>query len=445
MNFPFHRFHVALLILFAAKAVLLGATLANGPDVLLYGDGTEFAVRAEALWRTGEFGLIGGHGTVRDDAYRLPGYPVFLALTRVSEGPAHVAVWSALQLILFHAWLLIVGNWIVRRHGGRSAVYFVVALSLTLPWVHYVTAVQSDFQFALLTFSGVLLLLSASEAPDRGRAPLIGAALCLGGAALTRPDLIFFPFWMAGFWAVLAIRNARRPGDAAALRAAPSLVVALAVFGFMAAWTARNFMVTGRLVYASVIDTAIGFFAGRAEVAPQDVGSGLGVAEILRLAVVNAGKIGSEMGAALAQLFLNPSRWYLHFYTDHLGVDLPSSGVPFAEIGFWSLPALEKGYVAVGILVPATILAVFAVFLYLLARGRAAIPWPSAALVLWAAAYLVLQKGVWGALTPGSGQRYAMSILPFLVYCGALAFARPPVRAEAGAPRAGRGSPRAGP
>ena len=46
------------------------------------------------------------------------------------------------------------------------------------------------------------------------------------------------------------------------------------------------------------------------------------------------------------------------------------------------------------------------------------------AVCVWFTLYFILQKGIWGALTPGAGPRYAMSIYPFLVFLGALAFTR---------------------
>lgn len=422
MNMRLHPYQYAVLILFVAKAIFLASLVAKVPDIFVYGDGNEYKERAETLWRVGTFGKMREDGSVFDDAYRLPGYPVFLALSMFTDSPVHVPIWSAVQLVLFHIWLLIVGSWIARRHGMCSATYFAVALSLTLPWLHYVTAIHSDFQFAVLVFSGALMLVSASETAGSRRATLAGAILCLGSASLTRPDLIFFPFWLLVFWVALVLWNARTARVSDRLAALPSFVVALGTFCFMAAWTLRNFAVTGRFAYTSFVDTVIELFVGHADSASQGAGSGLRVVKIVQLIILNAEKIVSNSVSALAQLFFNPSRWYLHFYMDGLGVELSSSGVPFSEIGFWSLPPLEHVYIVMGILVPLAIFAVFIRFAHQLVTGQAVIAWPLAALILWMAAYFVLQKVVWGALTPGSGQRYAMSILPFAIFLGSLTF-----------------------
>ncbi|KIM00750.1 hypothetical protein CCC_01744 [Paramagnetospirillum magnetotacticum MS-1] len=405
------------------KLALMASLVLHDPAAFIMGDGFEYQTRADTLSATGKFGSLHMDGSVSDDGYRLPGYPAFLSLLRFSDGPERVAVWSLLQLVICHAWLLLVGRWIMRRHGDSSATYFVVALSLTLPWTHYVAVVHSDFLFAVLLFSGALCLATAQEEGAAPSVPVAGAALFFGAAALTRPDLVFLPFWLALLAGAGWVWNLRFAGARGRFAAMPVLAAALGSFGAMAGWAIRNYLVIGRFTYTSVVDTVVMFFASSADktvVGPP--GSG-GLLQMLDLMLQSSMKILVGFIPALAQIFFNPSRWYLHFYMHGWGLDLKSSGVPFSELGLSGLPVIEYVYMAVEVLIPLAVFAVFARFLVAFWKGRINAPQPVLVLMGALALYLVVQKGIWGVLTVGSGQRYGMSILPFIVYFGALTFA----------------------
>lgn len=435
-----HPYQIAVGVLLAIKIALFVSLVAGNPDMFVYGDGLEYVARARGLLEWGVYGSFAPDGSYSANAFRLPAYPAFLAgLAWITPGLAQGLVWSTAQLLLFHTWLLAAGGWIAHRQGGHAALYFVVGLSLPLPWVHYVMAVHSDYLFALLTFSAVMLLMSANEpAADRMRFT-IGAAVCMGLAALTRPDLVFLPFWLIVPITGAAIWNIRRSPKVAI---GPNAIVALAAFGFMALWTVRNFVQTGRVVFTSVTDTVVVFFARNID-ATAVGGQGTGLIETLELMVKNGARILAEFVPALAQLFFNPSRWYLHRYFESWGAELASKDVPYTELGFSGLAMAEQVYLVIGVMVPIALFAVAARGLYRLLRGHVtAALWPIF-VMLWIMAYLVLQKGVWGALTPGSSPRYAMSIWPFVIYLGALAFARqghfmPAAPADPGRPRGDR-------
>jgi hypothetical protein len=369
--------------------------------------------------QSGIFGMADGAGVVHPDSYRLPAYPVFLAATSFASGTAQLAVWSAIQLVIYHLWLLAIGAWMARRHGEGSALYFVLALSITLPWVHYVTTIHSDFQFAMLLFSGVVLMVSAHEpqAPRLSRAAF--AAICLGVAALTRPDLVFIPIWLA----VLiggALLWIKLTGDR--IDILPMTFGALGTFAFMALWTFRNLISTGEFVFTSVTNTVNRYFAGNIGTTPPTGGSLL---ESVELMFRNGARVVVDFVPALAQIFFNPSRWYLHRYFESWGIRLSSTDVPLSKLGFSALPLSEQVYMVVGVSLPLALVCVFLWALFRISRKRVAIASWSLIVMFWVMAYLVLQKGVWGALTAGSGPRYAMSIWPFVIYFGALAFTRP--------------------
>jgi hypothetical protein len=414
-------YQFAVGILLAVKSALFISLVVGNPDMFLYGDGLEYVARAKDLVAFGVYGNYAPDGTFAANAFRLPGYPAFLAITTVSSGTTQTLVWSSVQLLLFHAWLLIAGGWICRRHGGRSALYFVVALSVPLPWVHYVMAIQSDFLFAVLTFSAVMLTMTAFEPTSSRVGCTLGAIFCMASASLTRPDLVFAPFWLVPFIAAAAIWNRRAPGSVVVW---PTASVAAASLGAMVLWALRNYVETGRLVFTSLTDMVIRFFSSHVD-ASTPTGSGLGLVEAVELMFRNGWRVIAEFVPALAQVFFNPSRWYLHRYFESWRIDLATKDVPFSQLGFSGLALAEQVFVIVGVLVPLALFAVLLRALYLMWRRRIPVqPWPLA-LLLWTMAYLVLQKGVWGALTPGSGVRYAMSIWPFIVYLGGLAFTDP--------------------
>lgn len=419
MPFQLRPYQTATGVLLVLKLALLASLLAGNPHLFLYGDGNGYVQRAALLLQSGIFGMADGAGAVHPDSYRLPAYPVFLAATSFASGTAQLAVWSGIQLVIYHLWLLVIGAWIARRHGERSALYFVIALSLTLPWVHYVTTVHSDFQFAMLLFTGVVLMISAHEpeTPRLSRAAF--AAICLGVAALTRPDLVFLPIWLAALIGATSLWN-RLTGYRVDVM--PVTLSTLGTFGFMALWALRNLVSTGEFVFTSVTDTVNRYFAGNIGATPPTGGSLL---ESVELMLRNGARIVVDFVPALAQIFFNPSRWYLHRYFESWGIRLSSTDVPLSKIGFFALPLSEQVYMVVGAALPLALVCVFLWVLFRIWRKRTAVASWSMILMLWIMAYLVLQKGVWGALTIGSGPRYAMSIWPFVIYIGALAFTRP--------------------
>ncbi|MGJ3259975.1 MAG: hypothetical protein ACFE0S_10265 [Rhodospirillales bacterium] len=415
---------IAVLVLLVFKAAILFSLALNDPATYVMGDGFEYIDNAQTLSTFGLFPDDPANEAIKRSLYRLPGYPAFLMLTRIVDGDAQVAIWSAVQLTLLHVWLFIVGCWLYRRYGDGSATFFVVALSLTLPWLHYPVVVHADFQFAVLFFSGALFLMCAS-APDAPSAKLTSSTgLCMAAAAMTRPDMIFFPFWLLlGGIGILMWNRFRTPVQPV-LRAAPSFIVGAVLIAVMIAWALRNYAVAGRLSYTSVTDTVVRYFADQAgDQAVHGLDAGRGLLEVVRLMFLNVSKIALDFFPALAEIFFNPSRWYLHFYAEGWGIDLPSRGIPLTEIGFWNLPTVEYVYLAIGFLIPVALFSIFAFALCQITMNRGAEARPLLALLGWAAAYLVVQKGIWGALTPGSGQRYGMSILPFVAYLGALVFA----------------------
>lgn len=411
-------------VIFSAKALLLWALLGDGSEMYLYGDGAEYVGLASTLVEHWQFGNTLPNGEILDNGRRLPGYPIFLALFTFTNDAMQVQIWSAVQLCLFHVWLYAVTRWIASRHGPNSALYFIVAMSVTVPWIHYVANIHSDLQFAVLVFSSAILLISASDGEHFCIFKSVMAGVCMGAASLTRPDLIFFPMWLFAGWGFLVVYMKLKNRSLDHIPTTPTLIVVLFSFGFMFAWAIRNYFVIGRFAYTTIVDTVISFFAEHTDAPLQHTKTSLGFSETISLVFDNAGRIGSEFIPSLLQLFINPGRWYLHFYVEGLGGKLSSSGIPFSELGFSAMPFVEKFYFVAAISIHTAVIVIFFWFLILFFTRRLKVSVSLVLLVLWIVAYLVVQKTIWGALTAGAGHRYAMSIFPFFIYFGALVFSK---------------------
>ena len=415
----------AILVFFIFKIILFTSLVTNSPSLFLYGDGMEYESRAVALLETGKFGLIQSDGKFEYDTSRLPGYPFFLSVFPKFENKIQYSLWGGVQLIFFHVWLYFIARWLERRFGGRSAVYFVTALSLALPWIHYVTTIHSDLQFAILTFSGFLFLITAAETGRRSH--MTSSGLCMAVAALTRPDLVFFWVWLIlllmifGFLIIFHCRT--RLAEQARSYVVPVAIAGFSVFATIVGWAVRNYAVTGKLTYTSSISGVNRMFSEKLDDPIMATTVNDNLLETVHLIFLNGWETVQNFIPALAQLFFNPGRWYLHLYLKGWGIDIDTIGVSFDNLRVQDMPAIELIYMAFIISVSLIIFAVLIWYIFKWVTGLAPESLVFIFVCVWVTLYFVLQKGIWGALTP-SGPRYAMSIYPFVIFLGSLAFSR---------------------
>jgi hypothetical protein len=390
--------------------------------------GQEYTATAEVWTQTGNYS--NDAASLAPQIRRLPGYPAFLALFQPFDPAYRYQIVSVAQVVLAHLWLLLVAGWMARRFGGTSATVFVVLLSLSITWIHYPATVHSDFQFAVLVFTGIALMLECTVATAKRWARCSMAVLCIAAASLTRPDLIVFPVWLLLSYGVTVFVNRRHQPDERSIDARPQLFVALGMTAAILLWSLRNFLAAGRFTYTSVFDFAVRLFGGEDPSAPLQAATagaggqtGLALIDMAWRIADNIQTLMVNFIPALAEMFLSPGRWYLQRYLEALGARSETHGIPFSSVGFGGLPPVEQIYVAGNIAVATVIFAAFAWFLYRFVRGKVPISRSWGWLGLWALLYLVVQKGTWVAFGGGDGPRYSMSMIPFVVFFASLCFA----------------------
>jgi hypothetical protein len=198
---------------------------------------------------------IAVHGTLglEDEPWLLrpPGYPAFLAVSLKIAGPPRVvtvayldrveglvAVAQAATLALASALLFL---WLAQTVPLPQAVGAAVFLGLNPLSV----ALVGLMQYQVLH---VLLLVAATWALDRGvaawprRLPLALAGVVWGVATLVRPVTLLLPPFVL---LLVVLRRPRTGGRGVALA---TLVFCGGLLSAIAPWTARNYLVSGRLV-----------------------------------------------------------------------------------------------------------------------------------------------------------------------------------------------------
>lgn len=194
----------------------------------LYGDASGYHILAVNLLETGGLTWDGETPT----SFRMPGYPLFLAVVYAIAGPAPVAV--RLAHAVLSAMTVIPVYFIGRRLGGKS-VAAVAAVGVALhPFLLYMTGwVYSETLFFLLLWTGIWLFILALDHGSPRSAVLAG--LTLGMATLVRPEIVVLPLCVAGLiWLLL-----RRPRPS--IRAA--IIAQTVLLAVVLPWTVRNVMV----------------------------------------------------------------------------------------------------------------------------------------------------------------------------------------------------------
>ena len=135
--------------------------------------------------------------------------------------------------------------------------------------------------------------------------PAAVGSLSIFIAALIRPDLAPLPLFM-GFFLLAAViwnrfKNNRRPR----LPVAPFLVISMPPFIALLMWSTRNYLKTGDFHFTSFVGQLMFKYEH------SDTASG-GISDLLLYIIVNLPDLADKMVLAFLNLFLNPSRWYLH-------------------------------------------------------------------------------------------------------------------------------------
>ncbi|WP_456953671.1 hypothetical protein [Lysobacter sp. HA35] len=189
------------------------------------GDAGQYLAYAWNLVRHGTFSGSVGDGPIIADAFRAPGYPVFLAAFLAKYGEdAYMPVLLAQSAL--GAMAVVFGALLARRAAGTPAAIAVALLGVA--WPHLVTSSAYLLSEALYGFL-VAATLWAFAGIERRR-PVVHAGIAGAGAALawlTNPVC-------APAWVLLGVASAWRGQRRAAL--AFLLVFALAPLG----WAIRN-------------------------------------------------------------------------------------------------------------------------------------------------------------------------------------------------------------
>ena len=178
----------------------------------------------------------GAYGYPQPTAFRLPAYPLLLALFMLV---GRSDLWLSLVNVLLSTAMCLAAAALARRlFPGRAGVGRLAALACALnpAFVFYSPLLASEHLFVLLMTA--VLLLGLGESAGRPRTVLAG--LVWGAAALTRGEALFYAPVVLGLF---AWRGRRQGGWRAGVVTAG--VVLLAAGGVIGPWWLRNRLVIG--------------------------------------------------------------------------------------------------------------------------------------------------------------------------------------------------------
>ena len=223
---------LAVLIL-AAGALRLGfGAWVVGWDAPLKGDEIDYHTLATHV-AVGE-GFLVGEGT--PTARRPPGYPVVLSLAYRAFGPSE-AVGRGLQVALgmVVVWLtFLVG----RRFFETTTGFIAAAFAAVNPFLTFISGYLLTENLYMVLVMGALLLLPGPHAFDGRLRSVLGAAVLLGLATLTRPTALLLGVALVLTCVVVGSGTAAQRLERGAL----AVVVFVAL---MVPWTLRNYSAFG--------------------------------------------------------------------------------------------------------------------------------------------------------------------------------------------------------
>ncbi len=228
----------------------------------LYGDASGYHVLA--------INLLKGLGLTWDGetptSYRMPGYPVFLAMIYLLAGPNLQAV-RLVQAIL--GALTCVPVYIIARRLSGDVTATLAGLGVALhPLLIYMTGwLYSETLFLWLLWIGLWLLVRMLDSGLLRRDVLAG--IVLGLATLVRPEIVVIPLFAVGIGVLL-----RWPR----MVLGSLVVVQLALMSVVLPWAVRNMLVHQAFVFLTT-NTGSNLYGGNNPLA--DGGSRLDVPFVL--------------------------------------------------------------------------------------------------------------------------------------------------------------------
>ncbi len=208
------------------------------------------------------------------DAFRTPGYPIFLLLHKVIFGSYHSALITQSMLVVAIAWIIFL---LAKDYGSAKIGYWAAAIFLAMPF-----SIQVSLKFLTQSFFAFVLVLSAwfwlkFLKNNEGKYLLI-TALLLPLLALIRPiaQFIYLPFLLSFIYASwmgpvrsLARANGASPKDLGeatsnGIKIKELLKVGLTLgvifFVGILPWLYRNYATFDHFSLSSIIPSQMYFF-----------------------------------------------------------------------------------------------------------------------------------------------------------------------------------------
>lgn len=187
------------------------------------------------------------------DAFRTPGYPIFLLLHKVIFGSYHSALITQSMLIVGIAWIIFL---LAKDYGSAKIGHWAAATFLAMPF-----SIQVSLKFLTQSFFAFVLMLSVwfwlKFLKDNEDKYLLITALLLPLLALIRPiaQFIYLPFllsficanWIHG---KLKIKELLKVG----------LTLGVIFFVGILPWLYRNYATFGYFSLSSIIPSQMYFF-----------------------------------------------------------------------------------------------------------------------------------------------------------------------------------------
>lgn len=216
---------VTVLVAFLLREWFVLVTEVEAP---IRGDIVQYVAYAWNLIHHGTFSMSAiGSPEVVPDAFRGPGYPLFLASAMLLGGVEGGWYSLALQLqVLLGTSTVLLTALLARKWLSQG--WALLAGALIALWPHHIAATGALLTEVVFGFLAVLALwLLTFVNGRRGLSAALGAGLVLSYAYLVNPVMLFFPFVAAAL--IIASRRYRE-----------AAVVALVPLVFIAGWALRN-------------------------------------------------------------------------------------------------------------------------------------------------------------------------------------------------------------
>lgn len=187
------------------------------------------------------------------DAFRTPGYPIFLLLHKVIFGNYHSALITQSMLVIGIAWIIFL---LAKDYGNTKIGYWAAAIFLAMPF-----SIQVSLKFLTQSFFTFVLMLSVwfwlkflKKGDDKY---LLITALILPLIALIRPiaQFVYLPFLLSFIYTrwihnKIKVRELLKVG----------LILGVIFFVGILPWLYRNYATFGHFSLSSIIPSQMYFF-----------------------------------------------------------------------------------------------------------------------------------------------------------------------------------------